>query len=163
MDLKQVRLNMELTQVEMAEALGISTNSWRRYEKEERKTPESVVESLNQIMEQYNCDQSKEHLLSSNAESSKIKQYLLQALKDKGADKPVFTDLVDRYINMWETTMKLEKDIDERGVSFENPRGGWSKNDSVALLVNVNKQMLIILDKLGLNANTIKMEDGGDV
>ena len=55
-----------------------------------------------------------------------------------------------------------ERDIEEKGVSVEG-RNGPKKNDSVALLVNVNKQMLIILDKLGLNANTIKPEDGADV
>lgn len=163
MDMKEIRSEIGLSQAEMAEALGISFSSLRRYENGERETPEDVLYSTEEVLEQFRITQSREKLLSSNAKSSKIKQYLLQALKDKNADKPVFVDLVDRYIQMWETAIDLERDIEKRGVSVENQRGGWSKNDSVALLVNVNKQMLIILDKLGLNANTIKADDGGDV
>ena len=163
MDMKEIRNEIGLSQAEMADALGIGFSSLRRYENGERETPEDVIYGVEEILEQFKITQSREKLLSSNAQSGKIKQYLLKALKDKNADKPVFTDLVERYIQMWGTAIELERDIDKRGVSVENQRGGWSKNDSVALLVNVNKQMLIILDKLGLNANTIKADDGGDV
>lgn len=162
MDLKQARKNMELSQVEMAKALGISHSSLRRYENGEREIPEKTLKSLNEIMEQFMLSRDKDGLSSKGAESLKIKNYLLQTLKTNGTDKPVFIDLVDRYMSMWETSIKLEKDIIEKGVSVEGATG-WKKNDSVAMLVNVNKQMLIILDKLNLNANTIRAEDGADV
>lgn len=162
MELKQARKNVELSQVEMAKALGISHSSWRRYENGEREIPEKTLKSLNEIMEQFVLSRDKSGLSSKGAEASKIKDYLLRTLKVNGTDKPVFIDLVDRYMSMWETSIKLEKDINEKGVSVEGATG-WKKNDSVAMLVNVNKQMLIILDKLNLNANTIKAEDGTDV
>lgn len=52
---------------------------------------------------------------------------------------------VDRYISLWETAISLEEDISENGIRLENGK----KNESVALLVSVNKQIPEKLKKGG--------------
>ena len=37
-------------------------------------------------------------------------------LQARGADIPVFVEIVDRYISFWKTAQALQKDIDDRGV-----------------------------------------------
>ena len=159
MDLRQVRDELNLTQKGMAETLGIGLTTWKNYESAKRKPPKEIVEKVECLLSDY-----RDHEIDTSVTYSEedIKEYLLNALEEKGALKPVFVDLVNRYMQMWKTSLELERDIKEKGVSVEG-QSGPKKNDSVALLVNVNKQMLIILDKLGLNANTIKPEDGADV
>ena len=56
----------------------------------------------------------------------------------------------------------LEEDIRDRGVQIMTEKG-LKKNDSVAMLTNLNKQMLICLEKLGLSTSTVKHELGGDI
>ena len=161
-DLRQAREELNLTQKGMAETLGIGLTTWKNYESAKRKPPKEIVEKVECLLRDY--QESRDHEIDTGITYSEedIKEYLLNALDEKGAFKPVFVDLVNRYMQMWKTSLELERDIEEKGVSVEGQTGP-KKNDSVALLVNVNKQMLIILDKLGLNANTIKPEDGADV
>ena len=158
-DLRQVREELNLTQKGMAETLGIGLTTWKNYESAKRKPPKEIVEKVECLLSDY-----RDHKIDTAVTYSEedIKEYLLNALDEKGALKPVFIDLVNRYMQMWKTSIELEYDINKNGVSVMGATGP-KKNDSVALLVNVNKQMLIILDKLGLNANTIKPEDGADV
>ena len=62
-----------------------------------------------------------------------------------------FLDNVDRYISLWETAISLEEDISENGIRLENGK----KNESVALLVSVNKQMGLMLDKLAITPELV--------
>lgn len=162
MDLKKVRGELNLTQKSMAETLGIGLTTWKNYESGKRKPPREITEKVECLKRDHEETLKSEMDTGVIYDDDDIKEYLLNALEEKGAHKPVFVDLVNRYIHMWKTSLELERDIEEKGVSVLGT-SGWKKNDSVALLVNVNKQMLIILDKLGLNANTIKPEDGADV
>lgn len=93
----------------------------------------------------------------------KIRSALINDLKSKGLYKEPFIDLVDRYMAMWKTSIKLEHDIETRGVQVYNEKSGWKKNDSVALHVNTNKQMLILLDKLSISASKVDVKDGADL
>ena len=85
-----------------------------------------------------------------------IKKDLLEQLKEKGADRGFYLDLVDQYVFFWETTKRLQHDIKDRGVSVEYNNGGgqkgYKKNDSMAELVKINGQMLKILDALKIKA-----------
>lgn len=92
----------------------------------------------------------------------KIRAELIRQLKEKQIYREPYKDLVERYMNMWDTTISLEDDIRERGVAVDGP-SGIKKNDSVALLVNVSKQMLMTLDKLGLQATGVKSDGGSDI
>lgn len=158
-NLKNARSQLDLTQKKMAEILDISLPTYVRYENGKQEVPGGV---------QYVTTEKIDSLLKAkkgniwNEEHDRIKNNLIDNLKEKGTNTPVFLDLVDRYMQMWITCRKLELDIQNRGVSTETS-SGFKKNESVPLLVNVNKQMLIILDKLNLNASSNKPVGGIDV
>ena len=83
-----------------------------------------------------------------------IKDSLLDQLKRSGLEEKYYLDLVDDYMHFWSTKMKLQADIDERGVAVPYNNGGGQygvkKNDSVGEHIKVTGQMLTILDKLGI-------------
>ena len=86
-------------------------------------------------------------------------------LKKKQADISVFNDLLDDYMALYDIKKKLRADIRRRGVSYKTTSASGKaniikQNQSVKDLVAVNKQMLMILDKLELTTGqTIKDED----
>lgn len=90
-----------------------------------------------------------------------IKQDLIDQLERNETVGEYYTDLVDDYMNMWVTKNLLIDDIQQRGpmVRYDNGGGqkGKKKNDSIELLLKVNKQMLEILSKIG-----IEPTNGGD-
>ena len=92
---------------------------------------------------------------SQKIKSNKIHKAIIDQMKENGTHK-------ERYMAMWEVTMMLEEDIRDRGVQIMTEKG-LKKNDSVAMLTNLNKQMLICLEKLGLSTSTVKHELGGDI
>lgn len=80
-----------------------------------------------------------------------IKAGLLAQLSARRVTEAYYQDLVNDYMDLWDTKNKLIQDINERGVmvpyitaSGENLR----KNDSVSELVKVSTQMIKILDSL---------------
>ena len=83
-----------------------------------------------------------------------IKDDLLAQLVRNGTGGECYTDLVDKYMDFWDTEMALIKDIKLRGVvvSYDNGGGqkGMKKNDSIDQRIKVNAQMLKILDSLGI-------------
>lgn len=89
--------------------------------------------------------------------------YFKENLTNRGGWHQPFIDTVDRYMGMWATRISLQRDIKKRGVQIETERGP-KKNDSVALLVSINKQMDLTLSKLGIDPPApIKGDDGADV
>jgi len=92
----------------------------------------------------------------------KIKQDLLDQLERNGIVGEHYLDLVDDYIQLWEIKNKLIKD------GKKNPYTEWrnsdtsfgrKKNDSIDQAVKVSKQMIEILNFLGLKPP----KDGGEV
>lgn len=85
---------------------------------------------------------------------SKIKDSLEMQLQKKGADIECFRDLICDYMSLYDIKKALQKDIKGRGVSYETTSAsGYTitkQNQSVKDLVAVNKQMLLILEKLKL-------------
>ena len=94
-----------------------------------------------------------------------ILESLKEQLRKKQADISVFKDLLDDYMTLYDVKKKLKADIKKRGVTYETmSASGKAKivkqNQSVKDLVAVNKQMLMILDKLELTTKeTIKGDD----
>ena len=99
---------------------------------------------------------------SQKIKSNKIHKAIIDQMKENGTHKEPYIDIAERYMAMWEVTMMLEEDIRDRGVQIMTEKG-LKKNDSVAMLTNLNKQMLICLEKLGLSTSTVKHELGGDI
>lgn len=93
----------------------------------------------------------------------KVKESLLEQLKLLQADKPVFLSLVDDYMKFWSTKEKLLKDIETRGVSFEDFSSSGKRmmkqNPSTKEVVAVSSQMLKILEQLHISTTSIIAED----
>jgi len=100
--------------------------------------------------------------VAKKATKKEIKQDLLDQLDRNGTTGKYYIDLVDDYMDLYDTKEKLIKDIKERGVTCKYQNGenqwGYKKNDSVDQLLKVNQQMLKLLDALG-----IKPSQDGDV
>lgn len=100
--------------------------------------------------------------MAKKATKKEIKQDLLDQLDRNGTTGKYYIDLVDDYMDLYDTKEKLIKDIKERGVTCKYQNGenqwGYKKNDSVEQLLKVNQQMLKLLDALG-----IKPSQDGDV
>lgn len=95
-----------------------------------------------------------------------IKQDLLDQLERNGTAGAYYVDLIDDYMEMWDTKNKLTEDIRTRGVTVEivtsagsNPR----KNDSIGEMVKLNAQMLKLLDCLGVQPTQSRGDDDGDM
>ncbi len=90
-----------------------------------------------------------------------IKSDMLEQLERNGTVGKYYTDLIDDYMDLYDTKKKLIEDIKVRGVTvgYNNGGGqcGQKKNDSVDQLIKVNGQMLKIIVALGLNPS----KDGG--
>lgn len=89
--------------------------------------------------------------LSQNRYREKLRRSLINQLEQQNTNIEPFLDNVDRYINLWETAISLEKDINENGIRLSSGK----KNESVALLVSVNKQMGLMLDKLAITPELV--------
>ena len=92
-----------------------------------------------------------------------VRQSLLDQLERNGTDGTFYADLVDDYMVLYDTKVKLEKDIKKRGVKVEIKFANGAvkdvkTNESVADILKVNAQMLKILSALGLDPT----RDGGD-
>jgi len=91
----------------------------------------------------------------------------IRKFKKKQADISCFLDLIDDYMALYDIKKKLKTDIKKRGVSYEAQSASGKatiikQNQSVKDLVAVNKQMLMILDKLGLTTEKTIRDDDDD-
>lgn len=79
-----------------------------------------------------------------------LKKTMLEDLKARGLTEPIFSDMVDEYLELWERRRLLAEDVKERGVSvIDGARGGRTENRSISLGLQVSKQMLSIYTALG--------------
>ena len=89
-----------------------------------------------------------------------VQNSLLESLKLRGLDRQPWLDLVEQYMNLWDTSWLLNANIQAYGVIVTAPNGATRKNESIGLLVNVNKQMNRQLEKLGIEAPSKKVTGG---
>lgn len=97
------------------------------------------------------------------ASAKKIKESLIKQLKDKNANVEHFLSLIDDYIWYWNQEKEMQKDIKNRGFSFETTSASGYKiekeNPSVKNAVTYNKQKLAILKELGLSTSNVISDD----
>lgn len=83
-------------------------------------------------------------------------------LQKKGAAIECFEDLVCDYMSLYDVKKQLQNDIKKRGVSYvqkgTNGQQITKQNQSVKDLVAVNKQMLMILEKLKLTTDVAEKD-----
>jgi len=88
----------------------------------------------------------------------RIKRGLLNQLSADGVDGEHYTDMIDKYLTMWDMAQALEKDFREEGVKiFSNT--GSKINPSVPEYARTNNQMLRLLSELGLKPVRQEPED----
>lgn len=100
------------------------------------------------------------------ASSKKVKDSLLKQLKDKGADVEIYRSLVEDYIWLWKQERIMQKDIMQRGRTYMAVSASGKEyeknNPSVKDALLYNKQMVAILDALGLSTKTVTGGAGDD-
>lgn len=101
-----------------------------------------------------------------NINRNTIKKDLINQLAKNGNTSRFYLDLVDDYMNLWDTKNALFEDIEDRGVvvSYNNGGGqsGMKQNDSVPAVLKVNGQMTKILDSLGIKPSLVMVDDDED-
>ena len=84
-----------------------------------------------------------------------------------GASQDHYLDLINDYMKLWDIKKNLAKDIKLRGVVYEDYSSVGVKikksNPSTKELVMVSRQMLSILEKLGLTTANVCDGDEDDL
>lgn len=90
---------------------------------------------------------------------AKLRKSLIEQLCGSRKPPAHYSDLVDDYLNLWETKELLQADIKEKGISYETMSAAGVKilkqNPSTKEIVMVNRQMLTILKELGLTTEKL--------
>lgn len=83
-----------------------------------------------------------------------IKNALITALKEKGAESAFYMDQIDKYMDLWDMYLLLAKDVKENGLRYPtvSPSGAEviKDNPSVKNLPAYNKQMIMQLKMMDL-------------
>src|SRR6056297_2638159 len=95
-----------------------------------------------------------------------IKKDLLKQLNDNGVRGNHYVDLIEDYMYLWDIKNQLIENVKEKGVSIRYQNGenqyGYKKNDSISELNRTNRQMLTILNDLGLKVADMKVVDNDE-
>lgn len=94
-----------------------------------------------------------------------IKDDMMNQLKEKGIYTPVYIDLVETYMALYNVKNRLIEDIEKRGVAIEWSNGsqnGIKKNDSTGELNKTVAQMTSLLNDLTLKPSP-KVDDDDDI
>lgn len=168
-EIRRMREYLRLTQEEIATKFGISVASWNRYENGRGEIPQKRYDELKKLYDiNYKLANEEAKKLKvgmmmseSNTVREQLKNALIYQLRRKNLDNIVFTEMIEQYMSLYDSFNLLNADVVERGVVVFNSQGS-KKNDSVTTMAMVSKQMLGILDKLGLNAEAIAREQGAE-
>lgn len=97
---------------------------------------------------------------------TEIRESLIEQLKMKGADVSLYRDLIDQYMWFRRQLAAMRTDIAKRGRTYTavSAQGkNYEKNNpSVKDALMYSKQMVAILDALGLSTETVKVDPGGE-
>lgn len=79
-----------------------------------------------------------------------LRDGLADSLEARGLVEPVYTDLLQHYMDLWCQLQDLRDDISKRGVTvWDEKRGMLVENRSVVLEMQVSRQLLQIWTALG--------------
>lgn len=96
-----------------------------------------------------------------------IYESLQTQLSQKGNPPDHFIDLLNDYMSFWTLKNKLIKDIKKRGITYQDVSAAgkvmWKNNPSTKSLIDVNKQMLAILEKLDIKTDEMSDGEFGDL
>ena len=94
------------------------------------------------------------------ASAKNVKESLIKQLEVKGADVDIYLSLIDDYMWFWKQERAMQKDIKERGRTYNATSAAgkdYEKNNpSVKDALLYSKQMVAILCALGLSTESVK-------
>lgn len=79
-----------------------------------------------------------------------MKSSLLEKLVEHGLDDPIWRDKIDEYMSFWVLRRQLSDDVAARGLYVTDERGRISENRSVSLDIQASRQMLAIMQAIGI-------------
>lgn len=98
--------------------------------------------------------------------AKQIRESIVAKLAEKGIQDDVYEGLVDDFVWYWQQEKAMQKDIKKRGRTYEATSSAgklYEKNNpSVKDALLYSKQMLAILEAMGLNAKNIEGKDFDD-
>lgn len=100
---------------------------------------------------------------------AKVRESLIQQLKDKGADVTCFEELIDSYLYFFEMEKYLRADVKKRGILIDvitaNGNLAQKENPSIKNAASYNRQRLQILKELGLTTSSVRVinQEEGDL
>ena len=96
-----------------------------------------------------------------------IRKNLISQLKLKGAESPVFIDLVNDYMMLWITKEMVQNDIENNGIKVKYDNGGgqigYKDNPSIDRIYKINAQMMKILSELKITTDKVVSEDNDEL
>lgn len=98
--------------------------------------------------------------------AKQIRESVMDKLAKKGISEDVYKGLVDDFVWYWQQEKAMQKDIQKRGRTYEAISSTGKKyeknNPSVKDALLYSKQMLAILEAMGLNAKSVEGKDFDD-
>lgn len=92
----------------------------------------------------------------------RVKKSLEEQLEAKGADVELFKDQINDYMTMWDLKERLKEDIERNGIRLEYLAASGGKvekdNPSVKQIPALNKQMLMLLNQLGISTDNVSRD-----
>ena len=86
---------------------------------------------------------------------------LTDALAAKGLVETVYTDSVERYMDLWVIFQEAKQDIRERGIVVTDGRGAKVENRMISLSLQTSKEMRAIYADLGFKDAAVKGTGAG--
>lgn len=98
-------------------------------------------------------------------EKEELKKSLLDNLKSRGLVDPVYTDMVNNYMELREIRDKLTNELNEHGVVLAHEKKGLVDNPALQRRVQVSSQMVSVYTSLGFREKATKAKpvEGVDV
>lgn len=90
-----------------------------------------------------------------------LRKSMIENLEARGLVEPIYIDMVDEYMELWDRRRLLAEDVRGRGVSVYDSRGHQTENRSIGLGIQVSKQMLSIYTALGFKEQAAAALAGG--
>ena len=93
------------------------------------------------------------------ANAKQVKESLLKQLEIKGAKVDIYLSLIDDFMWFWQQERKMQKDVKDKGRTYTavsaSGKDYEKSNPSVKDALLYSKQMMAIIDALGLNTKTV--------
>ena len=92
-----------------------------------------------------------------------LRQDLLDDLQSRGLVSEVYTDSVERYMDLWVLHQEAKTDIRTTGLRVQDGRGAMVENRMISLALQTSKEMRALYADLGFKDIAVKGGGSGAV